>query len=181
MDRGAVNDLIDDAWRHYKEHGRESLQDAFKEATADHVVRRYELKIRHGFARAGIELPEGELSAAVLLGVVRERTGLDIDSLDADAVMAAVDRLLAARLSEALGVQVSTVFDREAMMQSLNQAIIEAIRNGRAREFISRKAMSVARRYATLKRLQIDAATWEKIEARKRQKRYRETHRLEWV
>ena len=181
VDRGAINDLIETAWAHYKRHGRESLADAFKEAAADKVIQRYEVKIRNGFERAGVTLPEGELTTQAMLAVIKERTGLELDSLNPEAVTAAVDRLLSERLSDALGVPVATVFDREAMMNSLNQAVLEAIRNGRAAEFVNRTAMSAARRYMTYKRAGISEDNAVRLDARRRQKKFRRTHKLIWL
>lgn len=178
--RGAINDLIDDAWASYKAHGRESWADAFKEATANKVVQRYETKIRNGFKRAGVELPEGELTLQSMEDVIKDRTGLELDGLSPDSVMAAVDKLLSARLSQAIGVPVSTVFDKDAMLESINAAVLEAIRSGRAAEFVNKAAMHAARRYMTYKRRGIDAADAKKLAARAAQKRYRATHRLVW-
>lgn len=175
------NDLIDSAWEHYKENGRESIRDAVTEAVADAAIKRYQDKIINGFRRAGIEIaPDEPLTAQTLAGVVAERTGLELESLSPDAVMGAVDKLLAERLSQALGVPVTTVFDRDAMLASINAAVLEAIRSGRAAEFVNKTAMKAARRYMTFKRRGIGPEDAEKISARARQKKFRQTHRLVW-
>lgn len=175
------NDLIDSAWEHYKENGRESIKDAMTEAVADAAIKRYQVKITNGFKRAGIEIPPDEpLTAQALTEIIGERTGLELNSLSPDAIMGAVDKLLAERLSQALGVQVATVFDKEAMLQSINAAVLEAIRSGRAAEYVNKAAMHAARRYMTFKRRGIGPEDAEKLSARIRQKRFRATHRLVW-
>lgn len=179
--RGAVNDLIEVAYAHYKAHGRDSWADAFKEAAADKVIQRYEEKIRNGFKRAGLELPEGELTQETMLGVVSAQTGLELATLNPDAVMAAVDKLLAARLSGALGVQVNTVMDRDALMASINSAVVASIQSGRAGEWLSGKVYTAARRAATYARRNITTETAEVLDARRRQKKFRRTHKLKWI
>ena len=180
VNRGAVNDLIDRAYENYKENGRESWSEAFKESAADMVIARYEVKIRNGFARAGLTLPEGELGQDELLQVVRDQTGLDIYNLNPDAVMQAVDRLLSNRLSQALGVNVSTVMDRDAMIASINASVVEAIRSGRAGKWLSGKAYRAARKMRTLRSRGVTEETWEILDARRRQKKFRRTHHLQW-
>ena len=179
--KGAINDLLDAAYEHYKAHGRDSWADAFREAAADKVLQRYEDKIRNGFRRAGLELPEGELTQEVMLGVVRDQTGLEVGNLDPDAVMAAVDKLLSARLSTALGVTVGTVMDRDALVAAVNGAVVEAIKSGRASAWINSKAYSAARKYVAYKNRGFDHDSAEKISNRQRQKRYRENHKLKWI
>ncbi len=178
--RGAINDLIDSAYEHYKEHGRESWIDAFREAAADKVLQRYDEKIRNGFERAGLTLPEGELTQANMLSLVGEQTGLELSNLDPDAVMKAVDKLLSERLGAHLGVPITSVFDKQALLQSVNAAVVQAIQSGRAQAWISAKSYTAARRYATYKRRNIDKPTAEVLDARARQKKYRRTHVLKW-
>lgn len=178
--KGSINDFIDEVWTLYKAHGRESFGMAFSEAAANRVIARYETKIRNGFSRAGFELPAGELTQETMLGFVRETTGLDMDSLNPEAVTMAVDRLLAARLSQALGVQVTTVLDKDAMLASMNAAVLQAIRDGRAAEFVNKQAMRAARQYMTFKRRGIEPEAKDRVANRRRQKRYRSKNRLVW-
>lgn len=182
VDKGSWNDLIDAAYEHYKERGRESIKEAFSEAVADKVLQRYQVKIAAGFRRAGVEIEDGEpLTAEKLLTIIKDRTGLEINNLTPDGVMSAVDRLLAERLSEALGVTVTTVFDRQAMMAAMEESVKQAIRDGRAAEFIGKHAMRAARQYATFKRRGIESPEdHRRIMLAWYQKKYRRTHRLVW-
>lgn len=182
VDKGSWNDLIDSAYEHYKANGRESIREAFTEAVADKVIQRYQAKIAAGFRRAGIEIEDGEpLTADKLLTIVQDRTGLEINNLTPEGVTSAVDRLLSERLSAALGVQVTTVLDRQAMMASLDEAVKQAIRDGRAAEFISKKAMKAARQFATFKRRGIGSKEDQRrVMLRIYQKRYRRHNKLVW-
>lgn len=182
VDKGSWNDLIDAAYENYKARGRESIKEAFSEAIADKVLQRYQVKIAAGFRRAGVEIEDGEpLTAEKLLTIIKDRTGLEINTLSPEGVMSAVDRLLSERLSEALGVTVTTVFDRQAMMAAMEESVKQAIRDGRAAEFIGKHAMRAARQYATFKRRGIESPEdHRRIMLAWYQKKYRRTHRLVW-
>lgn len=182
VDKGSWNDLIDAAYTNYKEHGRESIRDAFTEAVADKVLQRYQVKIAAGFRRAGVEIEDGEpLTAEKLVTIIQDRTGLDIQHLSPEGVTTAVDKLLAERLSALMGVTVTTVFDRDAMMAAMEESVKQAIRDGRAAEFIGKHAMSAARRFATFKRRGVESPEdHRRIMLAWYQKKYRRTHRLVW-
>lgn len=182
VDKGSWNDLIDAAYENYKERGRESIKEAFSEAIADKVLQRYQVKIAAGFRRAGVEIEDGEpLTAEKLLTIIKDRTGLEINNLSPEGVMSAVDRLLSERLSAAMGVTVTTVFDRQAMIAAMDESVKQAIRDGRAAEFIGKHAMRAARKYATFKRRGIESPEdHRRIMLAWYQKKYRRTHRLVW-
>ena len=181
IDKGSINDLIDAAWEKYKEGGRESIRDAFTEAAADRAIGRYEEKIRAGFRRGGIELPDGALTMQTMQGIIGEQTGLELQGLSADSIVAAVDKLLSKRLSQALGVQVATVMDKDAMLESINAAVLQAIKSGRAGEFVNRHAMHAARRYMAYKNAGVAPDAAPVIGARKRARKFRKTHKLVWL
>ena len=182
VDKGSWNDLIDAAYENYKARGRESIKEAVAEAIADKVLQRYQVKIAAGFRRAGVEIEDGEpLTAEKLLTIIKDRTGLEINNLTPEGVMSAVDRLLSERLSAAMGVTVTTVFDRQAMMAAMDESVKQAIRDGRAAEFIGKHAMRAARKYATFKRRGIESPEdHRRIMLAWYQKKYRRTHRLVW-
>ena len=182
VDKGSWNDLIDAAYENYKARGREYNKEAFSEAIADKVLQRYQVKIAAGFRRAGVEIEDGEpLTAEKLLTIIKDRTGLEINNLTPEGVMSAVDRLLSERLSAAMGVTVTTVFDRQAMMAAMDESVKQAIRDGRAAEFIGKHAMRAARKYATFKRRGIESPEdHRRIMLAWYQKKYRRTHRLVW-
>lgn len=182
VDKGSWNDLIDAAYEHYKAGGRESIRDAFTQAVADKVIRRYQAKIVAGFARAGVVIdPDQVLTAEGLMTIIADRTGLEITNMTPEGVTAAVDKMLSERLSAALGVPVSTVMDRQAMMASMEEGIKQAIRDGRAAEFISAHTMRAARQYATFKRRGIEGPDMHRqIMLRWYQKKYRRNNKLVW-
>lgn len=182
VDRGSWNDLIDSAYEHYKAGGRESVREAFTEAVADQVLKRYQDKIAAGFRRAGVEIDDGTpLTAEKLRTIIQDRTGLELTALTPEAVTAAVDKLLAQRLSVALGVTVTTVLDRDEMMRSLEGAVKEAIASGRASEFISAHAMRAARQFATFQRRGVETKDDQRrIMLAWYQKKYRRNNRMVW-
>lgn len=182
VDKGTWNELIEAAWINYKEHGRESIPNAFTEAVMDHVLRRYHTKIANGFARVGIYIdPEVPLTADGLALIINERTGLTIDTLTPQSVTAAIDRELSLRMTELLGVPIDSVLNPYEFRSALEQAAINAIHDGRATEFISRKAMAAARRYSTYQRRGLESPEDRKrLANREAQRRYRKTHRQVW-
>lgn len=64
---------------------------------------------------------------------------------------------------------------------ALEEAAVAAIQSGRATEFISRKAMQAARKFATMERRGIDTPEERKrIKNREAQRRYRKLNKLVW-
>lgn len=178
---GVWNDVIESAWERYKEGGRESLSGAVSDEIADRAVQRYDGKIRAMFARGGVPIDEGqELTVATLARIISDRTGLTIADLSPDTIMAAIDRELSARLSEALQVPVTTVFDKEALLESVKEGVRAAIADGRAADLLSRGAVMAARRYATWKRRSIEEREQIRIRNRGYQAKYRTRFKLVW-
>lgn len=177
---GALNDAVNAVWDRYA--AGEDLQPAIADAIADAVIKRYEVKLRNGLSRAGVELEEGErLDADKIKQIIEDRTGLELESLSPATVVQAVDKKLAARLSEKLGTQVTSVLNKDTLIAELREYVVEELRSGRAAALISRKALKAARRMATLKRAESDAAELRRASGAEYQKRYRRTHKQQWV
>lgn len=176
------NEIIDAAWENYKANGRDSIKDAFTEALADKAIQRYQTKIVNGFARVGVQIDQNEpLTLETLETIIEDRTGLEINGLSPEAITSAVDKLLAQKLSDALGVTVTTVLNKDELINSLDAAIKEAIRSGKAKELISRHAMRAARKWATYARRGITTKEDQRrVDLREYQRKYRRTHRLVW-
>lgn len=178
---GAWDDVIEAAWQRYVEGGRESLANAWTDELTDRILARYDGKIRALFGRAGVEVGEGEtINKAWLLQRLTDSLGVPVEDITPEAIMGAVDRGLAARLSEVLRVPVSTVMDMERLKADVREGVILALQDGRAADLIYDTALAAARRWATWQRHgdDLDPKTVQNNQA---QKKYRKTHRLQWV
>lgn len=176
--RGSVADIAEAVVDRYA--AGEPLSQAVADSVADKIAQRFEVKIRNGFSAAGVELPEGPLTADVLKDVIAERTGLELESMSPADVVRAVDAELSRRLSERLGVPVPTVLDAAALVQSLKDYIAEELRSGRGAALLSRAALKAARRMKALREAQSEEEELRRARNRLYQKRYRATHREVW-
>ena len=183
VDAGTWDELIESAWEHYKEGGRESIRQAFTEAVADSVIKRYSEKIRNGFERAGLHIDSDvQLNAKTLAAVVSEKTGLDIETMTPQSVTAAIDKVMAAKATEVLRVPVSSVMNIGEFRQSIEEAALKAIEDGRAVEYISKVAIRAARKFETMKRRGLETKEDQKSYLnRVAQKKFRKTHKLVWI
>ena len=62
----------------------------------------------------------------------------------------------------------------------INDAVIASIKSGRASKWVSGRVYKSARRYMAFKNAGLNAATADRLAARARMKKYRETHKLIW-
>ena len=178
---GFWNDVIEGAWERYKAGGRESVRDALSEELIDRALGRYAEKIRAMFARGGIDIdPEQPITADFLARLLSERTGLDFSDLSPEAITAAVDKELSQRLSEALQVPVSTVFDKEKLKEDLKAGIRLAIADGRGAALLTKAMLKSARAYATWKRRSVSEREQWQIMNRSYQAKYRLSYKQTW-
>ena len=178
---GFWNDVIEGAWERYKAGGRESVRDALSEELIDRALGRYAEKIRAMFARGGIDIdPEQPITADFLARLLSERTGLDFSDLSPEAITAAVDKELSQRLSEALQVPVSTVFDKEKLKEDLKAGIRLAIADGRGAALLTKAMLKSARAYATWKRHSVSEREQLQIMNRSYQAKYRLSYKQTW-
>ena len=178
---GFWNDVIEGAWERYKAGGRESVRDALSEELLDRALGRYAEKIRAMFARGGIDIdPEQPITAEFLARLLSERTGLDFSDLSPEAITAAVDKELSQRLSEALQVPVSTVFDKEKLKEDLKAGIRLAIADGRGAALLTKAMLKSARAYATWKRRSVSEREQWQIMSRSYQAKYRLSYKQTW-
>lgn len=158
--------------------------DAVSNVVAARALEKYQDHIRAAFSRAGVDLNPGEvLTVDVLLRVIREKSGLEVDTLSAAGIYSAVDAQLTSQLSSRLGVALPSVMGGvDVIKTALINAAKDAVSSGRATGFIS---AALIKRIRTIKTLGIDGAKTEeerkKTMARIYQKRYRRKNREVWV
>lgn len=136
-DAGTILDIAGEIWAAHS--NGETWSDATSETLVNRIIMRYRAHIAAALRKHGIEVEDTDtLDGETLLRIINARTGLDIAAWNHDAVKAALDTFMAARLSEVLGVEVASVQDVDAIKQLLIDAAADAVQSGRANEFISR-------------------------------------------
>ena len=157
--------------------------DAVSNVVAARALEKYQDHIRAAFSRAGVDLNPGEvLTVDVLLRVIREKSGLEVDTLSAAGIYSAVDTQLTSQLSSRLGVELPTVMGGvDVIKTALINAAKDAVSSGRATGFIS---AALIKRIRTIKTLGIDGAKTEeerkKTTSRIYEKRKRRKNREVW-
>lgn len=132
--------------------------------------------------RVGIDLPTDEpLTLESIRNAINDKTGLDIADLSEDGVTAAIDAQLARRLSDKLGIEVTSVRDPDALREQVKAAAIDAIRSGRANALISRATINRVRVAATWARAGVPVDERAQYLARWYQKKYRRKHKQAWL
>lgn len=178
---GFWNDVIEGAWERYKAGGRESIRDAMTEELTDRALGRYSEKIRAMFARGGVVIdPEQPITMSVMTQLVSDRSGLDLSDLSPETVAAAVDKELSARLSDALQVPVTTVFDKEKLGEDLKAGVRLAIADGRGAALLTKAMLKSARAYATWKRYSVLEHEQRRMWNRVYQRKYRLSYKQVW-
>ena len=158
--------------------------DAVARVVAEKALEKYQGHIRAAFARVGIVLADGEvINVDVLLRVINEKSGLEIDTLSAAGVSAAVDAQLSAAISQRLGVELPTVMGGiDVIKTALINAAKDAVSSGRATGFLT---AAIIKKIRTVKTFENAGLLTEderiKTLARIRQKKYRRANREVWV
>lgn len=184
LDRANVSSSIDVLESMWDGHGAGlTWSEAAGQVVAEKALERYQTHLAAAFARYGVQLDPGEqITVPVLLRVINEKTGLDVANLTPDGLSMAVDAHLAGRVSELLGVQVSSVHNLDGLKQNLIDAAKAAVISGRATKLISRGMITKMRAMKAFK----DAGVIGELERlkvanRAYQKKYRRTHKEVWV
>ena len=178
---GLINEIIDatlDQWMAGEDF--DSCLTSAQSQIADAALNRHGGKVRAGLARVGLEVPLGALSATAIAEAVSAKSGLVIDDFSPEGIMKAVDRMIASRLSEVSGVEISTVIG-EDLPTVIKAAVRAALRSGTAKRLIAQMLDRRARTVATLKRLNSDRAEYKKLRNRAYQAEWRKTHKQQWV
>lgn len=155
----------------------ESVTDAVVEVVLDRAIERYQGHIAAMLRRGGFDVEDGEpITVELLMEKISAATGLDLDDLSIDAITAAVDTLAADRLSNALGIEVSTVIDTATLLDELEAAAVAAFADGAA-GLVPRGLYNRARNAATWARLGVDKKQVQNVLA---QRKYRQSNIYDW-
>lgn len=178
---GLINDIIDatvDQWIDGEDF-EVCLQSA-QVQIADAALNRHGDKVRVGLERVGLFVSAIEpLSASAIAGAVAEKTGLDFGDFSPESVLAAVDGLIASKLSEVSGVEITSVIGAD-LQTTIKAAVRASLRSGQAKKLLNNVMGRRARTLATLKRMNSDKAELKRLRNRKYQADWRKTHKLVW-
>lgn len=177
---GTAFDIFEKALDAYE--AGQPLDEFAAQEIADRAIERYQKHVRAGLARAGVELAEGEkLDSAALLRIIESRTGLEIRALTPEAVSAAVQGQISARISASLGVEVEGITNGEQLKAALITMAKNAVQTGRGNALITRAMIKRLRALKAWQTSGIDQLERQRMLNRAYQKEYRRTHKEVWV
>ncbi len=117
---------------------------------ADWAIEKYRPHVIHAMQRAGLEVPDNitQLSAADVVQIIGDGLELQLDSLDPDSIADAMDARLSREVGRKLGIEITTLRNAESIKQACIDAVMEAVRSGKANQLISKW---MVRRFKTAK------------------------------
>lgn len=159
------------------------VTDAVIEELTNRTIDRYSDKIGALLRRGGIDIEDGERLTPERLGqIFEEQSGIAVNTigdLNPDAVVAAIDKEASDRLSEALGFDVGSVFDGDALAAAIQAGLqekIESMLDDELEKYLPAATLRMLRRRATWQRSGLDPKTVQNALA---QRTWRESNR--WV
>ena len=160
-----------------------SIGDGVIEYVADWALRRYDLRVRAVLRKAGLDVgDDGPLTVEVIKEKVRAAmASLELEELTPAGVMAAVDKKVAAQLSERLGFEVTTAFNPELAKEQVKAQVMAALANGTGAGILKGKTLHGLRKAATLARLGVSAEDYTTKMNRLYVRRYAKKHERTWV
>lgn len=175
-----INEIIDqtvDAWIGGADF--DECLDQAKEQIADAAVKHHGDKVRAALARAGIEIPEGELTVEGVREALQAKSGLEIEEFSAAGILKAVDAEMAKKLTEVTGIEIESVVGND-LQTTIKVGVRAALRDGMGYRLIGVLMQNRARKLATLKRLNSNQEELTKFRNRQYQAKYRKTHKQQW-
>ena len=176
---GSLLDIGEEVWTAH--NAGASWSESTSQVLADKIIQRYRGHIAAALRSKGIEIADDEsLDGDTLLRIINERVGLTIEAWNPDAVRAALDVFMAARLSGVLGVTIASVRDMDAVKQALIDAAAGAVESGRANAFVSRGMIKKIRAAKAWEEGAVPVEDRRVTLSRWYQKKYRRTHKGVW-
>lgn len=177
---GMAGDIMDAIADAYFEGGMDlgaaiaSVQDQLIQSAID----RYSEKIRSALSRAGLDV-EGELTLESIKAAIIEKTGLELSDLSPDAMATAVDQLAARRLSDELGIEITSIAGGN-LGEAIRSGVAQSLADGRTSKLLGRQLTNQARAAMTWQRQGIGEQDQRRIPQRVYQKRYRRRNVEVW-
>ena len=133
------------------------VSEIIRERIVQRGIDRYSDKITAAMRRGGVDIEDGEqLTENKLRDILAEQMGVakeTLDGLNPETVLAEIDRQASEKLSDALGFDVGSILDAEALAANIEAGLSERLETMLGDE-IERYLPA-----ATIKRLRV-AATW---------------------
>lgn len=150
---------------------------AIVDALIKNALERYSDKISAMLRRGGFDVENDEpLTVDDVKDIAQRALGFELDSLDPDAIMQAVDGMAAERLSSALGVEIDSVLNLDEAMEN---AALQVFAEG-AGGLVSASLYARAKRAATWARAGYDKAGIKQVQNVLSQRRYRRSNVYGW-
>ena len=176
---GLETDIAQQVYDRYK--AGDDLVDSIKGAMVQLAIDRFRPKIEAAMRAAGLPIEDGqELTADTLVSAIKEKTGLELDSLTPEGIASALDGRIARELSAALGVEVTSVKNLESLKAELLASAVRSVQSGRANALMTAQVIKRVRKVATFSKAGVAVDDRVKTMGALYQKRYRRTHRQVW-
>lgn len=176
---GLETDIAQQVYDRYK--AGDDLVDSIKGAMVQLAVDRFRPKIEAAMRAAGLQIADGqELTADTLVQAIKEKTGLELESLTPEGIADALDARIARELSTALGVEVSSVKNLENLKAELLASAVRSVQSGRASALMTAHVIKRVRAVSTWSKAGVEVPDRVKTMGALYQKRYRRTHRQVW-
>lgn len=142
------------------------VSDIIRERIVQRGIDRYSDKITAALRRGGVDIEDGErLTEDKLRDIFAEQSGIakdKLDSLNSETILAEVDREASERLSDALGFDVGSIRDAEALAANIEaglQAKVESMLEDQLEKYLPQKMIARLRARATWQRRGLDPRT----------------------
>lgn len=178
---GLSNDLVEVAFEHHRTTGSwDGVQGVLMDALASSALDRFEPKIRNGFERVGLTLPDGPLTIDGMREVIAARIGIEPASLTPEGIKQAFDEKLSQQISDDTGLSIGSVLGA-GIKEAIRAEIVRAIVDGRAHKLLDKVLLARMKRQKAFKQEGYTSPEDQrKVLLRLYQKRYRRRNRLVW-
>lgn len=141
-------EMVERLWARYRDG--EDVSNIAEEELADWAMDRFRPNIIHGLRRAGLDVPEDveEFTPEMMKDYLSEQLDLKLAALTPEAVADALDERLSREVGRKLGISIPTLRDPEVLKQACIDAVVEAVRSGKANQLISQ---AMVRRFKSAK------------------------------
>ena len=148
---------------------------------ADVALRHYDRRIRAYFARFGVDIGDDVLTVESIREKVRAATGLEIEELTPQGIADALERPLAAAVSELMGFEITSVFDQGQFKEQVKAHVLARLIDGEGGGVLRGQTLHRLREAATYARAGAGPAERRRLLNRAYQRKFRKSNRQTWT
>jgi hypothetical protein len=143
-----------------------TVAEVTRELIVQRGIDRYSDKITAALRRGGVDIEDGErLTEDKLRDIFAEQSGIakdKLDSLNTETILSEIDRQASERLSDAMGFDVGSIRDAEALAANIEAGLkerVESMLEDELEKYLPEKMMARLRARATWQRSGLDPRT----------------------